>query len=84
MIQQRSYDVFSQIPNKESKYELNLRNLNLTQLPIDLSSFVSLYKLDISNNPFTDVIHFLIFIVQKSCCFLGIVTKFEATANRLG
>lgn len=58
MIQQRSYDVFSQIPNKESKYELNLRNLNLTQLPIDLSSFVSLYKLDISNNPFTDVIHF--------------------------
>lgn len=60
MIQQRSYDVFSQIPNKESKYELNLRNLNLTQLPIDLSSFVSLYKLDISNNPFTDVIHFLI------------------------
>ena len=82
MIQQRSYDVFSQIPNKESKYELNLRNLNLTQLPIDLSSFVSLYKLDISNNPFTDVIHFLIVhIVQKSCCFLGIVTKFEAAAN---
>ena len=56
MDQQRSYDVFSQIPNKESKYELNLRNLNMTQLPIDLSSFVSLYKLDISNNPFVDVI----------------------------
>lgn len=55
MDQQRSYDVFSQIPNKESKYELNFRNLNMTQLPIDLSSFVSLYKLDISNNPFVDV-----------------------------
>lgn len=57
---QRNYDVFSQIPNKESKYELNLRNLNLTQLPMDLSSFISLYKLDISNNPFTDVIFYIL------------------------
>lgn len=57
------FDIFSQIMNKEKKEELNLKNLNLTDLPLDLSKFKNLYKLDISQNPFTNVYINILIIV---------------------
>ena len=56
-------DIFSQISNKELKEELNLKNLNLTDLPLDLSKFKNLYKVDISQNPFTNVYINILIIV---------------------
>lgn len=57
------FDIFSQIMNREKKEELNLKNLNLTDLPLDLSKFKNLYKLDISQNPFTNVYINILIIV---------------------
>jgi len=44
-------DIILNIPNPSSKTELNLSNSNITNLPPDLSKFLNLYSLDLSNNP---------------------------------
>jgi len=51
-----SSEVFKELESFKELIELDLQGNNLADLPEDLSNFHSLKSLDLTNNPFTNVI----------------------------